>query len=458
MLDQFGTEITTSQPRSLTAWNDAMSSYLAFRGDPVARLSGLDDPGFIEAPAFCAAMKLLSGLDPDSDSVMQDRLALMEAAKGASGAQMGHADAVELLAEGAFSQAAAMWDGVLAQAPGDVLALKCSHETWFLVGAAEEMRGSTTAALDRLDIDHPVYAVAAAQHGFALEETGDYAAAESWGRLALDLAPRDCWALHCLAHVYETQNRHADAMALLNAKKPIWREQNLLNAHIWWHLALRLIEAGATEAALAIFDEELAEVDADNRFRLTDGTSLLWRLELEGVDVGARWRGMADKWAQSAELHTNGFLDVHAALAFARCPDQPAADLFFDTLAKAFAKDTSENAQTYRTLIQPISRALRLYPDNPQAACAMMAPLLAELHRMGGSIVQREIVERSYSSALIATGAVAQCAAWIDPQIGHHPNTPWLLRDRARCADAGGDTAKATLLRRRADLMFAGFQ
>jgi tetratricopeptide (TPR) repeat protein len=452
MQDQFGTDIAAQHPQTLVAWNTAMSEYLGFRGSPVAHLADIDDPEFYVGPAFCAAMMVLSGLDPNGPDVQTHLHKMTRAAP--HGAP--HAHAVTLLSHGAFTRAARVWDQILVDHPTDILALKCSHETWFLTGNATSMRASTTAALGRIDPDHPAYPVAAAQHGFALEETGDYAAAECWGRLAITQSPNDCWALHCLAHVYETQNRHHDAMTLLHSKQPIWRDQNLLSAHIWWHLALRLIEMGDFDAALAVFDDTLAGIDPDNRFRLTDGTSLLWRLELAGVDVGDRWRGMAENWAANATLHTNGFLDLHAALAFARCPNMPAADLFFDSLATAFGGGTSENAAGFAQVVKPLATAMRAFPDDPKTATAQITPLLSDLYRLGGSIVQREIVERSYSSALIATGATAQCAAWLDPQIDRHPNTPWLLRDRARCAETMGDTAQATLLRRRSDLMFAG--
>ena len=140
--------------------------------------------------------------------------------------------------------------------------------------------------------DQPGYGVALGQYAFALEETGDYAAAESHARLGLEISPEDCWSLHCLAHVYEMQSRQDDALGLLRATQAVWREQNLLSGHIWWHLALRLVEAGRFGEALEIFDETLGEVEADNPFRLTDGTSLLWRLELAGCSVGDRWRAI----------------------------------------------------------------------------------------------------------------------------------------------------------------------
>ena len=458
MQDKFGADVTATRPETIAAWNAAMDQYLDFSGSPVGMLDAVDDEAFVMGPVFCAAMRILGGAAPDNPQLGLNLAALHRAAPHGSRAEAAHATAVEFLSMGEFTRAAMQWDAIIAQCPQDVLALKCAHETWFLVGDAALMRASTEAALDRLDPDDPTFAVAAAQHGFALEETGDYAEAESWGRLALDMMPSDCWALHCLAHVYETQNRHVDALALLEAKQPFWQKQNLLNAHIWWHLALRHVETGAHDQVLAIFDEHLSEVSAGDRYRLTDGTSLLWRLELEGVDVGDRWRLMADKWAASAESHTIAFLDLHAALAFARCPDHVAADRFFESLDAAFAGASHENAGIYIDVLRPLAAAIRTFGIDPSATAEKIAPLLPELHRIGGSIVQRELVERSFSSALLAAGQAKAAENWLLPKSRQHPNTPWILRSRAQAAQLRGDLPGATLLNRRADLMFGGFE
>lgn len=457
MKDAFDLDITATDAETCTVWNRSLASYLDFSGSPVSDLQVIEDPTFVMGPVFCAAMKLLSGLDPAGQSIGANIDAMRRAAQGATPREKAHVDAVELMLAGEFRAAANGWDAILVDHPNDAFAHKCSHETWFLLGDATSMRRATTAALERLSIDDAAFAIAAAQHGFALEENGQYAQAESWGRLALEMSPSDCWALHCLAHVFESQNRHHEALDLFDAKKPFWCEQNLLNAHIWWHLALRQIEAKDYDAALGIFDEALSDIPASNRYRLTDGTSLLWRLELAGIDVGRRWQLMADKWAKNATLHTNAFLDLHAALAFSRCPDIAASKVFFDSLDNSFPNETSETAGVFNDVLRPLVQAFSRLKANPMEASIQIEALLPRLHLIGGSIVQREIVERSYSSALLATGQAQKAQIWLEPKLQAHPNTSWLLRDAAQAAAARGDVAQETLYRRRADLMFAAY-
>jgi hypothetical protein len=47
-----------------------------------------------------------------------------------------------------------------------------------------------------------------------------------------------------------------------------------------------------------------------------DASSLLWRLELRGADVGDRWQALADDWTALADDGFYAFNDVHALMAF----------------------------------------------------------------------------------------------------------------------------------------------
>jgi hypothetical protein len=49
---------------------------------------------------------------------------------------------------------------------------------------------------------------------------------------------------------------------------------------------------------------------------LVDATAMLWRLQLLGVEVGARWRAVADLWTPHAGVGLYAFNDAHAMLAF----------------------------------------------------------------------------------------------------------------------------------------------
>ncbi len=454
--DAYGLEISCGDPASVAAWNSALDLYFRFRGDPLEAVAQAlsSDELFIRGPIFTGVMKLLSGQPSDHASVRQDLERARARRDGATAAELCHLEAFEAMARGELTGAADIWDRILETAPNDMLALKCSHETYFYAGNIAGLRASASRALARWSPEDPGYGVALGQYAFGLEESGDYAAAESHARRALDLSAEDCWSLHCLAHVYQMQDRQSDAIGLLHATQPVWAEQTLLSTHIWWHLCLRLVEAERFDAALEIFDQTLSEVPADNPFRLTDGTSLLWRLELAGVSVGPRWRSLAEKWALHAESHSNAFLDLHAAMAFAACPDLAAAERFWQSLSTAHDGGESENAETFRRVAIPLATAIRAFHRGDHGPAADgFASVLADLHRIGGSRAQRELVDRSIAAALCADGRRAEARDLLGSRLAERPNRIWILRNLARLADAEGDERGAQAYRRHAGQM-----
>ena len=92
--------------------------------------------------------------------------------------------------------------------------------------------------------------------------------------------------------------------------------------HNGWHLAVYLIEQGRFGEVLADFDRfSIPKLVDDATLDRVDAASLLWRLELAGVDVGDRWGRVARAWMAHVEDHVLAFNDLHCALAAARSPD-----------------------------------------------------------------------------------------------------------------------------------------
>ena len=82
----------------------------------------------------------------------------------------------------------------------------------------------------------PGYGYVLGMYAFGLEETANYAGAEATGRRALELNPRDPWAVHAVAHVMEMQGRLRDGIDWLTTRQADWSVDNGLAFHNWWHL------------------------------------------------------------------------------------------------------------------------------------------------------------------------------------------------------------------------------
>ena len=385
-------------PASVEAWERAWEQYLHFRGDPVAVASeaGRDDERFVMGPVFAAVYRTLAGTPVHSVILESDTRRAVRRAEGADDREQAHAQALKLLVAGEFTAAARAWDGVAA-AGRDFAAVRFAHDVYLHVGDDSGRLASSSHAVEAWR-GEPGWGFVAGQHAFALEEVGRYDEAEELGRVALSLDPDDLWARHALAHVYESTDDTPAALELLEGSVERWSAQELLATHIWWHLALRLLASGDAGGALAVFDER--QPHASTAFQLCDQTSLLWRLELVGCDAGDRWDALADRWDEVAERHTCAFLDLHAALAYARRPDHPGAQRWFRGLDER-GTDASENDRTFADVVAPLAHAFRAYAaGEADRFVGVVDGLGGSARWIGGSIAQRDLITLTRRAAV----------------------------------------------------------
>src|SRR5207247_3441857 len=137
---------------------------------------------------------------------------------------------------------------------------------------------------------------------FAHEECGNYVIAEAAGRAAVELDAADLWATHAVAHVMEMQDRHDDGIAWLGELERHWAGGNNLLHHLWWHRALFHLERREFDAVLELYDKRFRNLAApltlaqpDLYIDVQNAASMLFRLELLGIEVGNRWTEIADK-------------------------------------------------------------------------------------------------------------------------------------------------------------------
>lgn len=400
LYDNWGEPVAAGSAASVEAWDDTWADMLHFRGDPLERLAepNRKDESFALGSIFCVAYRVLSGVPPGSPEVSTDLARAVERAHDRR--ERGHLAALTALASGEFTEAGQRWEA-LARGTHDLAAVRLAHDVYLHVADDQRRLRASTNAVGSWSQNNSGWGFVQGQHSFALEEVGRYQEAERFGWLALEHDPLDLWALHAITHVYESTDNQLAALELLRSRQPTWSNQDSLSVHIWWHLALRLIAAQEFDEALRIHDD-LAPT-ANMAFNLCDLASLLWRLELAGVAVGDRWESLADVFATRSERHTWGLMDLHAALVYTRCPDHPEAPVFFSGVSAAHAGAGTENADTFRSVVQPLVEAIRLSDSDPATALDLLESIDGKLHRIGGSIVQRDLVHLTRAGLEIRT-------------------------------------------------------
>ncbi len=427
--DAQGHEITGS-PESALAYDRALADYYALGGDPVGGLKAAlsHDAGFALGATAIAALFLAGSFRADHAEVKGALKAARAASRRATARERLHLEAVETWAEGRLRDATAVWEEILVEHPTDALALRLAQDLYLFLGASTAMRDSVARVLPEWRDGDALTSYVWGMRAFGLEETGDYAAAEAAAREALRRNPADAWAVHALAHVFEMTSRLEEGVAFLTQTNPDWRHAHFLAGHNGWHLALYLIELGRTDEALAGFDRHMvAAMKNGQTLDRVDAAALLWRLELEGVDVGARWAPVRRAWGPHLHDHTLAFNDLHLAFAAARDPGLAAQ--WRDSLDAFAGEAEGDNAVVMTAVGRPLIDAMLDFGEGRFAqAVEAIVPLRYDVWRIGGSHAQRDVVDLTLIAAAERAGESNLARALLAERAALRPTPRWLGR------------------------------
>jgi hypothetical protein len=271
--------------------------------------------------------------------------------------------------------------------------------------------------------DNPLTSFILGLYAFGLEETGDLKRAEHFGREALARNPRDAWATHALAHVMESANRHEEGVGFLKSTRANWAPAHFMAHHNGWHLALFLIEQRRFDEVLSDYDRFTASKLADDAtLDRVDAASLLWRLELAGVDVGDRWEQVADRWMAHVDDHLLAFNDLHCAFAAARSPDPDHASRLSASLDEYERQGKGDNRLVTVQVGRPlIDGALAFGRGDYALAVEAILPVRHDAVRIGGSHAQRGIIDLTLIAAAERSGQRGLARTLLDERVGLRP-------------------------------------
>ncbi len=426
--------LTGASAEARDHYEAALDLLRVYRNDPMARTDAAiaDSPGFAMAHVLRAWLFLL-GTEPGG---LEPARASHEAAKQLAGTarERGHVAAIGQLLEGSWWAASQALAQVAIDNPRDGLALQVGHQLDFFTGNARMLRDRIARALPEWDPGMPGYHALLGMHAFGLEECGDYARAERLGRRAVELDARDSWAQHAVAHVLEMQGRQADGIAWMGAAPDGWTRDSFFAVHNWWHLALYHLDLGEIDAVLKLYDGPILGGQSSVALELVDHSALLWRLMLRGVDVGDRWRKVAERWAAFASAGNYAFNDVHAMMAFIATGRTAEMVEVLEAQERAMAR-SDDNAMFTRDVGRPVTLALKAFGDGDykRTAC-LLKPVIGIAHRFGGSHAQRDLLDLTLIEAAQRGGDVALARALTAERREVKPSSPFnrTLFNRAR--------------------------
>ncbi len=302
-------------------------------------------------------------------------------------------------------------EDVLGRNPADTLTAKVCHGVRFMMGDAGGMRRSIERVLAGHGADHPLRGFVLGCHAFALEETGAYAAAEATGLAGLDLAPDDAWGLHAIAHVHDMTHRPDAGIALIERNAAAWDHCNNFRYHVWWHKALLHLDRGAHDIVLALYDTRIREDRTDDYRDFANAASLLMRLELEGVPVGARWGELADLATARVGDGCLVFADLHYMLALTGDGRPDAAGRLLAQVAATGGARTEAGRVAAHPGVAAAEGLAAFGEGRYGDAFARLQAARAHMPTIGGSHAQRDVFERLTVDAGIRAGRLDAAAA-----------------------------------------------
>ncbi|MEP5153926.1 tetratricopeptide repeat protein [Planktotalea sp.] len=423
-------EISLTDASALEAWNGVVLEILAHGQNAPVHLNTLLET----APEFAMghAIKGLAVLMLARREVLP---VAVEANKSAQAAlKAGGATAREALwcsalndwINGAPTRSVERMEAALRLNPADTISMKMSHGIRFMLGDNHGMRRSVERVLPAHGVDHPLRGYVLGCLAFAMEETGSYADAERTGLMGLELAVNDAWGLHAVAHVYDMTHRVDDGIALIDQNAAAWGHCNNFRFHVWWHKALLHLDQGDVAKALDLYDTKIRDDKTDDFRDISNATSLLVRLQLDGVDVGHRWEELADLSEARVDDGCLVFADLHYMLALAGDKRTDAAALMTARIARD-ATGPGDMAQVMKAPGVAAAEGLAAFGEGDyQRAFAGLSAGHTKFQSLGGSHAQRDVFERLTIEAGLRAGRLDETKTLLDERTalrGGHEDT-----------------------------------
>ena len=403
----------------------AVRAFNIYRGDPVA----LADQAIEAAPDFAMAHILkayLFGLATEPEATAEAKSILETVRPHAKTEnEMSHIAALEALLANNWTEAAVQLDRHNIEFPHDIVGLQAGHLMDFYRANARNLRDRVARVLPKWSEDQPGYSVVLGMYSFGLEEAGEYARAEAVGREATEREPLDCWAHHAVAHVLEMQGRAEDGIEWMTSREPHWTgDDNFFKVHNWWHNALYHLDVGRSDTVIELYDARIRGDESQVALDLVDASALLWRLHMEGHDVGDRWTEVAQCWDAHADGKLYPFNDWHAVMSYLGAGREDEVNRMLDQYRSA-GESGGETARWAQATGLPLIQGFRAFWEGRyDDAVDILHPARYVANSFGGSHAQRDIIDWTLTEAAVRSGKSGAAEAMASERLAVKPHSP----------------------------------
>lgn len=432
--NQDGLSFTATSEESAKAFTDFTSSYMGFRPTTGSILNTLvaADPDMPMAHCAKGYLARLFGSSNQSAKAkaISDALPDRMARTGANDRERAHAAALAAWCSGDMDKTTEIWEGIVLDHPHDALALRLAHFTHFYSGDPRRMRDSVARTLPLWSPEHRDYGFLLGMYAFGLEESGEYAKAEEYGRRAVERNPADAWAVHSVAHVLEMTERAEEGIAWVSNLEDSWSTVNNFRFHLYWHRCLYHLERGEFETVLRLYDQQIvSDIESDFYLDICNASSLLWRLEMFGIDVGDRWEMLADVARKHVADNDLIFVSLHYLMALIAGGDAAAAETMIANIRQWSTLEGTQ-AQVCAESGLALAQGLKLARDGRYVeAYEMMGPVRYRMDGIGGSRAQRDVFHMILLDVIKSSRDTLRARALFAERLGHKAHSSWTWKN-----------------------------
>ena len=382
---------SADDPSTLTQFDAVIDQYLTYRTTTMSTLEQIQaqDPNFVMGHVF-RGYQLKSASDPRFLGAIDQSLSAARAAGGTAREQQ-HIEALAAWRHDDTRTVTAILDQILVNDPSDLIALKAANHLHFYRGDVARMRDSVARSLPHFPQDHPWRSFVLGMLSFGHEECGDYSDALACGEAAVAAEPMDMWAAHAVGHVHEMQKNYSAGIEWLEQCDRHWDQTNNFRNHLIWHKALMFIGQNRLSEALHLYDQELTDCLSDDFYLdVCNAASLLWRLEMKGIDVGDRWLALTDFQHRTTDQELL-FIALHYLMIQARTTGK-AADPALIAPFELWSDGSMEQAKLCQRIGTDLaSGIIHIASEEPAVGVHYLQKALPELQSLGGSHAQRAL-------------------------------------------------------------------
>lgn len=419
--DAHGLPLTTGSAAARDRYDHAVRALLGWGRDALDafREATALDPGLALAHAGAAICLFLDERFAEARTAAETARAAVTAQ---SPRERSHVEAVARLVTGRPVEAEQAMRAHLEAWPRDIVVLQRLYFVWFWQGRFPDMLALTTRLLPAHDGDSFVLGL----HAFALEEAGRCREAVRAAETAMARNPRDAWAVHALAHALYEMAAFDEGIARLPPATHPCQHLNWFRNHLVWHLALLHLSRGdyarAVRMSRAAFERAPSAIAGD----LHDSIALLWRQDLLGLPVGARWRPFAAIARERLDRQGLLFHAAHLAMALAGAGDWATAETQLGLLRRRAPRDPTG---LVGDVLLPVIEGLQAFARGEYpVTVARLEPLRSRIVELGGSRAQRDVFHDTLLEASFRAGDGERAGRLLAERLARRPDHYWLRR------------------------------